>query len=30
MKILQLLEDNINARHIDEIVATLRDGGIII
>lgn len=30
MKILPILEDNINSRHIDEVVDTLRDGGIVI
>lgn len=30
MKVLQILEENINARHIEEIVAVLRDGGIIV
>lgn len=30
MKVLQILEDNINLRHIEEIAAVLRDGGIIV
>lgn len=30
MKVLQILEDNINSRHIEEIAAVLRDGGIIV
>ncbi|MBQ2483854.1 MAG: threonylcarbamoyl-AMP synthase [Muribaculaceae bacterium] len=30
MKILQILENNINRRHIDEVVETLRDGGIVV
>ncbi len=30
MKVLQIIEDNINNRHIEEIVAVLRDGGIIV
>ncbi len=30
MKVLQIIEDNINSRHIEEIVAVLRDGGIIV
>ena len=30
MKVLQILEDNINERYIEEIVAVLRDGGIIV
>lgn len=30
MKVLQILEDNINNRHIEEIAAVLRDGGIIV
>ena len=30
MKILQLIEDNINSRHIEEIARVLRDGGIIV
>ena len=30
MKILEIIEDSINQRHIDEIVATLEDGGLII
>ncbi len=30
MKILQLIEDNINERHLDEVVDTLRDGGIVV
>jgi tRNA threonylcarbamoyl adenosine modification protein (Sua5/YciO/YrdC/YwlC family) len=30
MKVLQIIEDNINSRHIEEIVAVLRDGGIVV
>ena len=30
MKVLQIIEDNINLRHIEEIAAVLRDGGIIV
>lgn len=30
MKVLQIIEDNINSKHIEEIVAVLRDGGIIV
>lgn len=30
MKILNILEDNINERHIDTVVQTLKDGGVII
>lgn len=30
MKVLQIIEDNINSRHIEEIVAVLREGGIIV
>ena len=30
MKVLQILEDNINNRHIEEIADVLRDGGIIV
>lgn len=30
MKILSILEDNINERHIDTVVQTLKDGGVII
>ena len=30
MKVLEILEDNINQRHIDEIVRTLENGGLII
>ena len=30
MKVLQLIEENINARHIEEIASVLRDGGIIV
>ena len=30
MKILKILENNINARYIDEVVDVLRDGGIVI
>lgn len=30
MKILYILEDNINERHIDTVVQTLKDGGVII
>ncbi len=30
MKVLQIIEDNINSRHIEEIAAVLRDGGIIV
>lgn len=30
MKILPIIEENINARHIDEIASVLRDGGIIV
>ncbi len=30
MKVLTILEDNINQRHIDEIVRTLEDGGLVI
>ena len=30
MKILKIIEDNINTRHIEEIAETLRDGGIIV
>lgn len=30
MKVLKIIEDNINMRHIEEIVAVLRDGGIIV
>ncbi len=30
MKVLQILEDSINSRHIEEIVTVLRDGGIIV
>ncbi|MBR5118027.1 MAG: threonylcarbamoyl-AMP synthase [Muribaculaceae bacterium] len=30
MKVLQILEDNINLRHIEEIATVLRDGGIIV
>lgn len=30
MKVLQIIEDNINSRHIEEIASVLRDGGIIV
>lgn len=30
MKVLQIIEDNINSRHIEDIVNVLRDGGIIV
>lgn len=30
MKVLQIIEENINARHIEEIADVLRDGGIIV
>lgn len=30
MKVLQIIEENINARHIEEIASVLRDGGIIV
>ena len=30
MKVLQILEDNINNRYIEEIAAVLRDGGIVV
>lgn len=30
MKILQIIEDSINSRHIEEIADVLRDGGIIV
>lgn len=30
MKVLAIIEDNINGRHLDEVVETLRDGGIVI
>ena len=30
MKVLQIIEDNINVRHIEEIASVLRDGGIIV
>lgn len=30
MKVLQIIEENINARHIEEIAEVLRDGGIIV
>ena len=30
MKVLQIIEDNINVRHIEEIANVLRDGGIIV
>ena len=30
MKILPIIEDNINGRYLDEVVETLRDGGIVI
>lgn len=30
MKVLQIIEDNINSRHIEEIASMLRDGGIIV
>lgn len=30
MKVLQIIEENINARHIEEIAQVLRDGGIIV
>lgn len=30
MKVLQIIEENINARHIEEIANVLRDGGIIV
>ncbi len=30
MKVLQIIEDNINSRHIEEIAAVLRDGGIVV
>ena len=30
MKVLPIIEDNINGRHLDEVVETLRDGGIVI
>lgn len=30
MKVLQIIEDNINSKHIEEIVAVLRDGGIVV
>ena len=30
MKVLKILEDNINVRHIEEIASVLRDGGIIV
>lgn len=30
MKVLQIIEDNINSRHIEEIALMLRDGGIIV
>ena len=30
MKVLQIIQDNINNRYLDEVVETLRDGGIVI
>ena len=30
MKVLPIIEDSINVRHIEEIVSVLRDGGIIV
>ena len=30
MKVLQIREENINARHIEEIASVLRDGGMIV
>ena len=30
MKVLEILEDNINLKHIEEIASVLRDGGIIV
>ena len=30
MKVLPIIEDNINGRYLDEVVETLRDGGIVI
>ena len=30
MEILEILERNINQRHIDQVVETLKDGGLII
>lgn len=30
MRVLQIIEDNINMRHIEDIAAVLRDGGIIV
>ena len=30
MEVLEILENNINQRHIDQVVETLKDGGIII